>query len=343
MLDTVFPAPVPQRVADAVLVSAAGTFAIPLLHCPFPAVPCHPAAEALIARTLEWTTTHGLLPDEPGAAAKARSHGMLAARCYPTAPFARLAIVSDFINWLLSDDACENLSLGGAAPRDVHAFLSEIYAIMGLPDAPRHGCSGAESFRESLHDIWSRIVRASTPQWRKRFTRHVASYIQGCVWEASNRDIEQIPGRAVYQTMRSHTSGMYLFWDFIEFLGDFVLPDSVIEHPMVTELARAANMVVSLANDIFSLRKESSNGDVHNIVVVLQKEEALTREEACHRAVELHDAQVRHYCALEPLLPSFEGPVEQHLARYCEGMRIWMRANYDWSSVTPRYNPSYAA
>jgi hypothetical protein len=74
-------------------------------------------------------------------------------------------------------------------------------------------------------------------------------------------------------------------------------------------------------------------------ILLLEKEEALTRQAACHRAVELHDAQVRHYCALEKLLPSFASPIDQHLARYCEGMRIWMRANYDWSTVTPRYNP----
>jgi hypothetical protein len=86
------------------------------------------------------------------------------------------------------------------------------------------------------------------------------------------------------------------------------------------------------------LRKESSSHDIHNIVLVLQQEEALTREEACLRAVALHDAQVRHYCALEKLLPSFGSPIDQDLARYCEGMRIWMRANYDWSTVTPRYN-----
>jgi hypothetical protein len=339
MIGTMFPAPVLQRPVAEVMESAAAVLAIPPLHYPFPSVPCHPAVEAMIARTLEWTSSRGLLPDEPGAAAKAQSHGMLAALCYPTAPFDRLAIISDFINWLLSDDACETLSLDGRPPSEVRAFLNQIYAVIGIPYAPRDvRFSRAELFKEALRNIWSRIVQASTPQWRKRFTRHVANYIDGCVWEAGNRNVGQMPSRAVYQSMRSHTSGMYLFWDFIEFTGDFLLPDEVVEHPMVAELARTANMVVSLTNDIFSLQKECSNGDIHNIILVLQHEEALTRQEACLRAIELHDAQVRHYCALETSLPTFGGSIEQHLARYCEGMRIWMRANHDWSTVTPRYN-----
>jgi hypothetical protein len=265
---------------------------------------------------------------------------MLAARCYPTAAFDRLAVIGDYYSWLFFfDDACENLSLEGASPADVHAFLSQIYAVIGIPDPhvnSRH--TDAELFRDALRDIWSRVACSATPEWRTRFIRHVANYIDGCVWEASNRKIEQIPSRAVFQSMRSYTSTMYEFWDFIEFAGGFLLPDALIEEPMVVELARTANMVASLANDIFSLRKESSNRDIHNIVMVLEHEEALTREEACLRAVDLHDAQVRHFCALEKLLPSFAGPIGQDLARYCEGMRIWMRANYDWSTITPRYN-----
>jgi len=166
----------------------------------------------------------------------------------------------------------------------------------------------------------------------------VTNYIEGCIWEACNRNIERIPSRAVFESMRSYTSTMYEFWDFVEFAGGFSLPDAVVEHPMVVDLARAVNMVVSLANDIFSLRKEASNHDFHNVVIAIEHEEALTREVACRRAVALHDAQVRHFCALERLLPSFGSQIDHDLARYCDGLRAWMRGNYDWSPATPRYS-----
>lgn len=313
-------------------------FAIPPLHCPFRAVPGHPDVEALVEHTLKWMHRFGLLPDQPDAATRARSHCMLIARAYPAASFERLAMIIDFINWL-PDDICENLSIGGASTRELHTLLSQMHAVIGTPDTYIQGkYSGGGSFTDALRDIWSRMTRASTPEWRKRFGRHVKSYIEGVVWEASNHDVGLIPSRAVYQSMRSYTSGMYMLWDFIEFTGDFLLPDTVLEDPMIAELARTANMVVALSNDIFSLHKEALNGDVHNIVIVLQQEEALTREKACRRAVELHDAQVGHYCALEGILPSFGNRIDQDLARYCEGLRIWMRANYDWSTVTPRYN-----
>jgi hypothetical protein len=328
--------PVQQR-AGATFGSSA--FDVPALRYPFPSAPRRPDTEALAERTLAWTREFGLLAEEPGAAAKVRSYAMLAALTYPTATFDHLAIISDYNSWLFSsDDVCEDLSLEGASPGQLRAFLSQIYAVTGIPQSHRQRKrSEVDLFNEALRDIWARIERASAPEWRSRFIRHVTNYIDGCVWEAGNRNIEQIPSRAVYQCMRSYTSTMYEMWDLVELVGDYLLPDAVVEHPMVVELARTANMVVCLANDIFSLRKETSNQDIHNVVITLQQEEALTLKEAGMRAVELHDAQVLHYCALEKLLPSFGDQIDKHLARYCEGMRFWMRGNYDWSTLTPRY------
>ena len=327
-----------NRLSGSCLELPISAFRLPALHCPFPVAPCHPDAEAVIERALGWTSAFGLLPDEPGAAAKVRSYSMLAARCYPTAAFDRLATIGDYYSWLFFfDDACENLSLEGASPADVRAFLCQIYAAIGIRCEQLEGRRGdvASLFIRALNDIWERISRTTCSLWRNRFMLHVANYIDGCVWEASNRTVDQIPTRAVFQSMRSYTSTMYEFWDFIEFAGGFVLPEAVVEEPLVVELTRSANLVASLANDIFSLRKETANRDVHNIVMVLEQEESPSRKAACLRAIELHDAQVRHYCRLEKLLP-FGDAIDGDLARYCAGMRIWMRANYDWSTVTPR-------
>jgi hypothetical protein len=337
MLDTVLNTPAP--IAGAVPSAASVASLAPVLYCPFPATASHRDAAALVMRTLGWTKAFALFPDEPGAAARVRSYSMLAARCYPATTFDRLAIISDYMSWLFAfDDACEDLSLAGAAPEEVNAFLCQVYAAIGVANTPGRGViSVSRRYFEALTDIWRRIESATTAGWRSRFIRHATNYIEGCVWEACNRNIERIPSRAVFESMRSYTSTMYEFWDFVEFAGGFSLPDTVVEHPMVVDLARAANMVVSLANDIFSVRKESSNHDFHNIVLALQQEERLTGEEACRRAIDLHDAQARHYCALEKLLPSFGNEIDRDLARYCEGMRSWMRGSYDWSAVTPRY------
>jgi hypothetical protein len=306
----------------------------PALYCPFPETAVHPEAEALARRTLAWAGERGLLPDDDAAtAAKVRSYSLLAARCYPQAPFERLAAICDYYSWLFFfDDVCENLSLAGASDGEVRALLLETYGALA-----GHAGGSASRFAASLDDIWRRVAPLCPPAWHARFGRHVTNYVDGCVWEAQNRRLRRPPSRAVFQAMRMFTSTMYEFWDFIEYAGDFCLPDEVVDHPVLAELRRAANAVASFANDLLSFHKEAQNGDMHNLVTVVQREEGLSLGAAFARAAALHDAQARHYRELERLVPSFGASTDRDVARYLEGMRVWMRANYDWSLTTPRY------
>jgi hypothetical protein len=311
------------------------------LLCPFPTTPSHPEAEALTQSTLSWARAWRLLPDESARTlASVHSYSQLAARCYPTAAFPRLAAICDYYSWLFFfDDVCEDVSIDGGDPRHVVELLSDVYGVMlGKPEAP----TVHPMFQGALADIWARIAPFSPPTWQTRLKRHVENYIDGCAWEAQNRRLGRVPSRAVFEAMRMHTSTMYEFWDFMEFAADFYLPDEVLEQPLVAELRRTGNAIASFANDIFSLRKETQNRDIHNLVIVLEHEEELPREAALDRAASLHDAQVRHFIEIEARLPSFGSELDQALQRYAHGMRIWIRANYDWSTVTPRYNEALA-
>jgi hypothetical protein len=310
---------------------------LPALLCPFSARGPYPEAEALVSRTLEWALQQQLVTERDNRTfAGVRSYSLLAASCYPSAPFERLTAISDYYSWLFFfDDACERLSLDGANPRDVGAFLRNIYgALEGRIDH----ANPSSRFAVALADIWRRISSVCPPAWRLRLVRHVANYIDGCVWEAQNRYFDEVPSRSVFQAMRMFTSTMYEFWDLIEYAGDFFLPDDVVEHPVMVELRRAANAVASYANDIFSLRKELNSGDFHNLVLVLQREEGLDLAAAYGRAAALHDEQVRYYLELECKVPAFDPAMDRNVSRYLDGMRSWMRANYDWSITTPRYN-----
>jgi hypothetical protein len=306
------------------------------LLCPFPARPPHPQAARLANECLEWTRERGLLPDEsPRTLANVRSYSALAAYCYPDAPFERLRAVCDYYSWLFFfDDVCENASLEGAEPKVVLQVLSDVYgALRGRAASVRNA-----PFALALADIWRRIGDSCPEFWRRRLVQHVDNYIDGCVWEAQNRQLDRVPSRAVFEGMRMHTSTMYEFWDFIEYAGDLFLPDEVVEHPLVAEVRRTGNAIASFANDIYSLRKETRNRDMHNLIVVLMHEERLESEAAHARAVEIHDRQVTHFLELVERIPKFSLPIDRNLQRYVDGRRIWIRANQDWSIVTPRYN-----
>ncbi len=306
------------------------------LLCPFPATSTHPQAAALTEGCIAWAREHGLLPDESERTLdKVRSYSALAARCYPDAPLERLSAICDYYSWLFFfDDVCEDLSLRGADPQGILRLLSDVYALLrGHTARASH-----PRFVAALADIWRRIGEPCPPFWRRRLAHHVENYVDGCVWEAQNRRLGRVPSRAVFEAMRMHTSTMYEFWDFMEYAGDYFLPDEVVEHPLVAELRRTGNAIASFANDIYSLRKEAQSQDVHNLVLVLMHEERLDLSAAYARAVAIHDAQVLHFQELERCLPRFTPTIDRHLLRYVDGMRTWIRANYDWSRTTPRYN-----
>ena len=92
-----------------------------------------------------------------------------------------------------------------------------------------------------------------------------------------------------------------------------------------------------LCQDIFSCAKAGSH-DFHNLVIVIEREEGLTREEACAKAAHIHDLQVAHFMGLERRLPAFDAETERNLRRYVKGIRTWLRASHGWSGCTPRYN-----
>jgi hypothetical protein len=277
-----------------------------------------------------------LLPDESERTLRSvHSYCTLAARCYPDAPFERLAAVCDYFSWLFFfDDVCENASLDGAEPWQVLDLLNGVYGVLeGRPPGTK-----LVHFGDALQDIWSRVAADSPPFWQRRFIRHVQNYIDGCVWEAHNRSANRVPSRAVFEVMRMYTSTMYEFWDFIEYAGGYFLPDDVVEQPMVAELRRAGNAIASFANDIYSLRKERNNRDIHNLVVVLSHEERTDVQGARNRAAAIHDAEVTHFFEVERHIPRFSPALDAQLAMYVSGIRAWIRANDDWSRSTPRYN-----
>lgn len=306
------------------------------LQCPFAPTRPHPSADELTERCLAWVRAKGLLPDpSERTLGSVRSYCALAAHCYPQAEFERLAAVCDYYSWLFFfDDVCESLSLNGAEPLQVLDVLNGTYGVLEgrLPGAK------LAPFGDALQDIWARIAADSPVFWQRRLIRHVHNYIDGCVWEAQNRSTNRVPSRAVFETMRMYTSTMYEFWDFIEYAGGYYLPDDVIEQPMVAELRRAGNAIASFANDIYSLRKERNNGDVHNLVVVLSHEEGTDLQAATARAAEIHAAEVNQFFEVERHIPRFSPTLDAQLAQYVWGMRTWIRANDDWSRSTPRYN-----
>ena len=118
------------------------------------------------------------------------------------------------------------------------------------------------------------------------------------------------------------------------------LPNKVRANKTVQKLKLIANNIVAWSNDIIGLEWEMELGDVHNLVLVLQREHQLTLQEAINRAAELCNEEVRKFMDLESRRPSFGPVTDPKLQHYVLGLRYWMRGYIDWALETERYQPT---
>ena len=195
----------------------------------------------------------------------------------------------------------------------------------------------ADPFLAALYDVWQRLSARSTPVWRGRFRRTLESGLDSYIWEATNRERGVLPPLAEYMRMRRLTGGWLTDVALVDVAERFSLPSVVYHDAHVGQLLDAANNIICWANDLYSLRKELRKGDVHNLVLILQRDQQVTLQEAIDHAAALHDAEVRRYIELERTLPTF-GPEGDHcVAQYVRFARHFIRANTDWAATSGRY------
>ena len=102
------------------------------------------------------------------------------------------------------------------------------------------------------------------------------------------------------------------------------------------ELTRLANELVCWSNDLVSLDKELQQGDVHNLVQVLQHEHGLSLQGAVEQATQQHDETLVAYLGAEQRVKE-QFSDWQELATYLELLRARIRGIHDWAIVSGRY------
>ncbi|HEV2783940.1 MAG TPA: hypothetical protein VGX25_31520 [Actinophytocola sp.] len=300
----------------------------------FEAIPpeLNPHAEAATRHLNRWVVEHRLIGR---AVARERfdraNFGWFAAVTYPTADEADLGLVADWFAWLfLLDDQLDD-GLLGRDPDRAGELMGAIFNVLnGLGARP-----GAPSIVTSLDDLWARTVATASPGWRRRFVEHVVAGGMAACWEAENRVRGVVPDVPSYVENRRHTGAIYVCMDLIEIVEHIDVPPEVYGGEPFAEALDAACDVVCWVNDLYSLDKETSLGEYHNLVTVTQHAHRLSQAEAIDVVVGRIAHRLREYLAWEPAaLAAGPAPV---VAPYLAGMRSWMRGNLDWSATTRRY------
>lgn len=304
---------------------------IPEFYCPIsPAI--NENVEMAHEHTIQWTCDFKLIPHngekyEHFCVAK---FAWLAARAYPDVSIDDLNLISDWTSWLFClDDTWDD-------DPDMGRFLffeKELLDILNVKSITAHD----EPFTLGLYDIKQRLLQKTTPVRVNKFCSSVKQYFQGAKWEHINR-LQNKLCLATYLKMRLFASAMYTYFDLIGLHQNSRIPE-FREQIYVQQLEVMVNNWVSWVNDIFGLHREIKEGNLSNLVRVLQEEYSLSQQEAVNGAVEMCDAEMRAFLILESQIPLLEKDENLDLKRHIKGLRSWMRGYLDWHTIedTKRY------
>ncbi|MGH3717993.1 MAG: terpene synthase family protein [Pseudonocardiaceae bacterium] len=269
--------------------------ALPMIELPFPAR-LHPDAERIEAYVLDWAARFQL----PLNGLAAQHFGMIAAYCYPAGTFPGMELAAASVTWqFLTDDQYEEGPYGS-----VQRWAGAIKAVRGVlgPDKTAGPLDDAPLIR-ALADLAHRLDAMMSPAWSRRYANHMVQAMEAVTRELRLRDDGTPPPLVDQVEIRRGTGGCFPFYDIMDAVDDGELPDEVHDSPVYQELLNAGADIMGWSNDLHSLDKEIACGMVYNIVLVLQRERNLDREQAFSQARILIADRVNDLLATQRRLP----------------------------------------
>ncbi|KEP51734.1 terpene synthase family, metal-binding domain protein [Rhizoctonia solani 123E] len=264
--------------------------------------------------------------------------GLMTAMCYPDCDSAHLRVVTDFVLWLFSFD---DLTDAGGLD-SIQGMKRAVGVTMNVLRDPT---SPPPKFKVAaiLHSYFNRMCQDASPATIRHFVDAVDFYTQAVFQQKVNRSTDRTPSIEEYIQLRRDTSAMKIAWAVLEYSLDMDLPDEVLNHPIVKELADAGNDILTWANDIYSFPIEFARGDTHNFVCVAMEHNKLSLEDAIEYVNQLTRKRLDEYVEIKAKLPSFGPGIDEQVAQYLLGIEYCVQGFIDWTFVTPRYFGDEAA
>lgn len=196
----------------------------------------------------------------------------------------------------------------------------------------------------ALADLSHRFDTLATPAWKKRFARHLMDIMAGGLRDIQLRDGGTPLPLSEYIPLRRDASAVLTCFDVIEICADTELPDQVYHSPILQEIILAGADLFAWINDLYSVDKEIACGIVSNLILVLQYERQLNRQQAFVAARALINDRVNDLLAAQQRLPKLidtlhlDTSTQQAVHRYVAGIRDCIAGSNQWHAHgTRRY------
>ena len=304
---------------------------------PFPARESEYGEEAG-ARNLAWALRHGLVIESDHSRYFAASIPLLMSRWLPDASLDGLVLGIDALSFaFLLDDQFDS-PLGN----DPGRVASECAILTSVLDG--RGGENANPLSRAFSDIWTRETVNRSAPWIARAAIHWRWFFEACVEEATNRATGATQTVEGYLRLRRKSGVVYMMIDLIEASYSFetTSDDRAIGHTQ--NLLRLACDIVGTLNDLYSLDKEVTRGDPHNLVLVLERQNATTRAAAIDHSVALVLCWSEQFLEQAKTLPDNPPALRRlinSVAIAIGGFHRWQARSTRYSKIIPPHQDAY--
>ncbi len=291
----------------------------------------HPSPESHMAQAELAARACGLLETDADLR-RFRAFVRLDMFAFPYAPLDRLAAVGANNHWLyFIDDTYDDHPEVGHDLKRVEELMRRAFKVLESGWLPPKA-TPLEKFTAHLR---AELTTFASDAWMERFLGHTRDYLFRGSLPSMELWVGGGPVSAMqYLDIRQHDSAMYSAIDCSALAAGLDLPANILGQPLIRELELRTVRHVALLNDVFSYQKEVlQQGYPCNLVHVLAREKNLSLEIAVGEAIAMVNDELKGFMRAEAALGDC-GPV---LAAYLQGMKSWMRGNYDYSIRSKRF------
>ncbi|KAF9256044.1 terpenoid synthase [Marasmius fiardii PR-910] len=254
---------------------------------------------------------------------------LLTAMAYSGAGYTQIRVCNDFITYLFHlDDLSDDMDSKGTTT------MSDV--IMNALYHPERHTSPLVG--KLTRDYWKRMTRTASPGTQRRFIEGLDLVFQCLTEETQHRISGQRPyNLEAYISLRRHTGACKPAFAMIEYAYNLMIPDEVLEHPLIHSLEDAANDMICWANDLYSYNIEQSKGQTHNMIIVVMAQFGFDLQGAVDYVGKLCMELMDQFSRERVQLPSWGPEIDSQVNVYLDGLADWMVGNLHWSFESGRY------
>ncbi|KAJ4327100.1 hypothetical protein N0V84_002488 [Fusarium piperis] len=273
----------------------------------------------------------------------------LAALWYPQARRSQLEALALYTAWLVCWDDAVDANEGDLAADFARAerwrcrTLDMARRALAVDGTNTHAGEPAyedDPISRVFQEFGSRFCQTAPVDQRRRLHYEIRAFITACATEQKLRLEHRIPDFSSYMDLRVATVGGTMLCSLVPYATDEPLPAALTSAPEIGQMWLQACILLSLSNDMLSLKKELRTDCVINAVSALVEpgisldEIVAQLEQRMRTAVKEFDEAAERLLGMAGSDKDLTGLVR----RYIDGCRATVTGILEFTLTSPRYN-----